>query len=63
MSDATTQNVENDVTAEATEQTAAAEAPVEREREPRRGGRERSALKWCLARGMTHPMSEMKSKI
>ena len=42
MSDATTQNVENDVTAEATEQTAAAEAPVEREREPRRGGRERS---------------------
>ena len=40
MSDATTQNVENDVTAEATEQTAAAEAPVERE--PRRGGRERS---------------------
>lgn len=42
MSDATTQNVENDVTAEATEQTVAAEAPVEREREPRRGGRERS---------------------
>lgn len=42
MSDATTQNVENDVTAEATDQTAAAEAPVEREREPRRGGRERS---------------------
>ena len=42
MSDATTQNVENNVTAEATEQTAAAEAPVEREREPRRGGRERS---------------------
>lgn len=42
MSDATTQNGENDVTAEATEQTAAAEAPVEREREPRRGGRERS---------------------
>ena len=40
MSDATTQNVENDVTAEATEQTVAAEAPVERE--PRRGGRERS---------------------
>jgi len=34
--------VENDVTAEATEQTVAAEAPVEREREPRRGGRERS---------------------
>ncbi|MFV4912892.1 30S ribosomal protein S5 [Microbacterium lacticum] len=30
------------MTAEATEQTAAAEAPVEREREPRRGGRERS---------------------
>ena len=42
MSDATTQNVENDVTAKATEQTVAAEAPVEREREPRRGGRERS---------------------
>ncbi len=42
MSDATTQNVENDVTAEATEQTVAAAAPVEREREPRRGGRERS---------------------
>jgi len=42
VSDATTQNVENDVTAEATEQTVAAEAPVEREREPRRGGRERS---------------------
>ena len=42
MSDATTQNVENDVTAETTEQTVAAEAPVEREREPRRGGRERS---------------------
>ena len=40
MSDATTQNVENDVTAEATEQTVAAAAPVERE--PRRGGRERS---------------------
>ncbi|WP_338038486.1 30S ribosomal protein S5 [Microbacterium paulum] len=30
------------MTAEATEQTVAAEAPVEREREPRRGGRERS---------------------
>ena len=46
MSDATTQNVENEVTEQATEgttaQTAAAEAPVEREREPRRGGRERS---------------------
>ncbi|WP_447944141.1 30S ribosomal protein S5 [Microbacterium aurum] len=46
MSDATTQNVENEVTGQATEgttaQTAAAEAPVEREREPRRGGRERS---------------------
>lgn len=42
MSDATTQNVENDVTAEATDQTAAAEAPLDREREPRRGGRERS---------------------
>ncbi len=43
MSDATTQNVENEVTGE----TAAAEAPAaeaqqEREREPRRGGRERS---------------------
>ena len=40
MSDATTQNVENEVTEQATEgttaQTAAAEAPVEREREPRR---------------------------
>ena len=34
---------ENEVSAEATEQTAAAEAPAEqREREPRRGGRERS---------------------
>ncbi len=42
MSDATTQNVENEVTEPVTEQTAAAEAPVEREREPRRGGRERS---------------------
>lgn len=43
MSDATTQNVENEVTAEATEQTAApAEAQEQREREPRRGGRERS---------------------
>ena len=46
MSDATTQNVENEVTEQATEgttaQTAAAEAPAEREREPRRGGRERS---------------------
>jgi small subunit ribosomal protein S5 len=42
VSDATTQNVENEVTAEATEPTAAVEAPVEREREPRRGGRERS---------------------
>jgi len=42
VSDATTQNVENEVTEQATEQTAAAEAPVEREREPRRGGRERS---------------------
>jgi small subunit ribosomal protein S5 len=46
VSDATTQNVENEVTEQATEgttaQMAAAEAPVEREREPRRGGRERS---------------------
>ena len=33
---------ENEVTEQATEATAAAEAPVEREREPRRGGRERS---------------------
>jgi len=33
---------ENEVSEQATEATAAAEAPVEREREPRRGGRERS---------------------
>jgi len=44
-----TENKENEVTAEATdatapaaEATAAVEAPAEREREPRRGGRERS---------------------
>jgi len=38
-----TENKENEVTAEATDATApVAEAPAEREREPRRGGRERS---------------------
>lgn len=43
MSDATTQNVENEVTAEtAAVEAPAAEATTEREREPRRGGRERS---------------------
>ncbi|GAA3025302.1 30S ribosomal protein S5 [Microbacterium dextranolyticum] len=43
MSDATAQNVENEVTGEtAPVEAPAAEAPVEREREPRRGGRERS---------------------
>ncbi|RZI95331.1 MAG: 30S ribosomal protein S5, partial [Microbacterium sp.] len=47
MSDAVNnQNVENEVTAteQSAEQTAAvaAEAPAEREREPRRGGRERN---------------------
>ena len=41
MSDATNNNVENEVTTEAP--AAATEAPAEREREPRRGGRERNA--------------------
>lgn len=41
MSDATNNNVENEVTADAP--ATATEAPAEREREPRRGGRERNA--------------------